>query len=97
MLQLTLDATGVPAHATCHGFAQNTGQVLSGGGDLGGATLRLGAVSLAVQNEFSMLPGQYSVHVSCSADPGIWEGAGSAVMVHKDEPTQLDIDLAPLP
>ena len=96
-LQLTLETTGVPANATCHGFAQNTGQVVSGGGALGGATLRLGAVSLAGQNEFGMLPGQYSVHISCSAGLDTWEGAGASVILHKDEPTQLGIELAPLP
>lgn len=77
MLLLAVDGRGVPINTACHGFAQNTGQVLSGSGDLGGATVRLGPVSISGKYEFSMLQGEYSVHVSCSADSDKGEGAGS--------------------
>jgi hypothetical protein len=97
VLQLTLQATNVPASASCQGFAQNTGQVVSGGGGLAGATIRFGRVSLSGPNEFSMLPGEYSVHVNCNADEDQWEGAGTGLIVRKDDRTHLDIKIAPLP
>ena len=96
-IRLSIQAADLPTGATCHGFAQNTGTVQSGGGALGGATVRLGTLSYAAENKLILPAGTYILSIRCLRGNESWEGTGSLITTRRNEDVLATINLTPVP
>ena len=92
-IKIAVDGSAIPATARCEGFAQNLGTVESGGGSLSGATIKLGTIPVASTSEILMIPGSYNVRVRCSSGELQWEGTSNAVLVKREQGTEIIISL----
>jgi hypothetical protein len=89
---LELADTGLPVGADCQASAQNTSEVTSGGGGLGGASVALGPVSPAGSTDFDLLPGVYDVLVLCTAGESTWQAVERSVSIRRDHVTNVRLE-----
>jgi hypothetical protein len=89
---LELADTGLPAGADCQASAQNTSEVTSGGGGLGGAATALGPVTAAGSTDFDLLPGVYDVLVLCTAGETTWQAVERSVSIRRDHVTNVHLE-----
>jgi hypothetical protein len=89
---LELADTGLPAGAECQAGAQNTSEVTSGGGGLGGASTALGPVSPVNASTFDLLPGVYDIFVLCTAGEETWQAVERSVSITKDQAVNVRLE-----
>ncbi|PRB72671.1 hypothetical protein CQ011_03260 [Arthrobacter sp. MYb213] len=83
----------MPADARCDGFASSDDEVNSGGGGLGGATQKLGSISVSKQTSVSLLPGTYQIGVHCSLDSEKWAAASALTQVVRGKSIELRLQM----